>query len=303
MEIKILGVPVFEGCNIRGVEKAPEVLRQSDVFTKMVKHFTVTDLGDISLIPSNEETMFSANENIKYMNVMIDMSNKIYESVRSTVASGALSIVVGGDHSVATGSVAGSSVANKGQIGVIWFDAHSDINTPNTSPSKNYHGMPLASSLYVGQKELRSIGEDKRKVKPSNTFLVGVRSMDQGELELKEATGINHFTMSFIQQRGMKAIVNDIVNKLKDDGIEKIHLSFDLDALSTDVTTAYNCPIEKGITHDEVILFFSLLFATGKVCSMDITEYNPSLDTDKSGITILKEIVDTITDALLILNS
>lgn len=294
MEIRIIGVPVFQGCNIRGVELAPDALRAKGVFDELKKYFTVVDQGNLSFLETPEETMLSSNSGVKYYDTMVDMSTKLCKIVEKNSREGAFTIVVGGDHSVGAGSVAGSSIANNHNIGVVWFDAHADMNTPLTSPSKNYHGMPLATSMYVGPKELRSLGVDKRKVKPTDTFLVGVRNMDPGENEFKDTQGVNHYTISFIRKRGMAVVADEIIETLRKNGIEKIHFSFDLDALSPEVTKAYNCPVPDGIVMSELMIFIEHLFGSGKVCSMDFTEYNPLLDEDEKGINVCRTIFDTI---------
>lgn len=294
MEIRIIGVPVFQGCNIRGVELAPDALRAKGVFDELKKYFTVVDQGNLSFLETPEESMLSSNSGVKYYDTMVDMSTKLCKIVEKNSREGAFTIVVGGDHSVGAGSVAGSSIANNHNIGVVWFDAHADMNTPLTSPSKNYHGMPLATSMYVGPKELRSLGVDKRKVKPTDTFLVGVRNMDPGENEFKDTQGVNHYTISFIRKRGMAVVADEIIETLRKNGIEKIHFSFDLDALSPEVTKAYNCPVPDGIVMSELMIFIEHLFGSGKVCSMDFTEYNPLLDEDEKGINVCRTIFDTI---------
>ncbi len=294
MEIRVIGVPVFEGCNIRGVETAPSVIRKSGVLDILKENFTVVDGGDIDLLPSSEDSMFSANPQIKYADVLLDMGQKLCAKVNSAMDSGAFVLTIGGDHSLGVGTVAGASMANDHNIGVVWIDAHSDINTPLTSPSKNYHGMPLASSLYIGDNAFRTICKDKRKVKPENTYLLGVRSMDQGEVEFKESAGINHYTVPYIHQFGMTHIAQDIVKNLKANGIDKLHLSFDLDVLSPSVTSAFNCPVENGITKEELLEFLTAILSSGIVCSLDITEYNPEKDEDGSGIAVIRDIIATL---------
>lgn len=298
MEIRIVGVPVYQGCNIKGVELAPDVLREKGVFDVLKESFTVVDQGNVELLDTSEESMFKANCGVKYYDTILDMSSKICKIVEQNSREGAFSIVVGGDHSVGAGSVAGSSIANDHRIGVVWFDAHADMNTPLTSPSKNYHGMPLATSMYVGPKEMRSLGVDKRKVKPTDTFLVGVRSMDPGETEFKDSQGVNHYTISFIRKRGMGVVADEIIETLRKNGVEKIHFSFDLDSLSPEVTSAYNCPVPDGIEMDELIIFIEHLFGSGKVCSMDFTEYNPLLDNDEKGVNICKTIFKAIAKSM-----
>lgn len=298
MEIRIIGVPVFQGCNIKGVEKAPAALRKGGVFKCFNENFTFVDQGDLVMLPSDETKMFDADKNVKYYDVLLDMNSKLCDVVKQNIADGAFTIVLGGDHSLGVGSVAGASIAFGQNIGVVWFDAHSDINTPLTSPSKNFHGMPLATSMYVGPKEMRSIGEDKRKVKPTDAFLVGVRNMDAGEVEFKDSHGVNHYTMTFIRKRGMAVVADEIIETLHHNGIEKIHFSFDLDSLSPEVTSAYNCPVNDGITLEECLLFASRLFASGMVCSMDYTEYNPDLDKDGKGLEVARSLFEVIAKEL-----
>lgn len=298
MEIRIIGVPVFQGCNIRGVEKAPAALRCGGVFDCFKDKFTFVDQGDLDLLPSDESKMFDADKSVKYYDVLLDMNRKLCDVVKQNTLDQAFTVVVGGDHSLGVGSVAGASIALGHNLGVVWFDAHSDINTPLTSPSKNFHGMPLATSMYVGPKEMRSIGVDKRKVKPTDAFLVGVRSMDIGEVEFKDSQGVNHYTMAFIRKRGMAVLADEIIETLHRNGIDKIHFSFDLDSLSPEVTMAYNCPVNDGVTLEECLTFVKRLFASGKVSSMDYTEYNPDLDKDGKGLDVARQIFSAIAEEL-----
>ncbi len=296
MEFRIIGVPVFEGCNIRGVEKAPAVIRESGCLEYLKSRFTVVDCGDIELLPSSLESMLTNNPTIKYSDVVLDMGEKLCAAVKQSINEGAFPLIIGGDHSLGVGSVAGSSLAQDNNIGVVWVDAHSDINTAETSPSKNYHGMPLASSLYEGDSNFRAIGEDKPKVKPENTFLVAVRSMDEGETKLRDRIGINHYMVVDIQQKGASKVAKEIANKLADNGVNKLHLSFDMDVLSPEETGAFNCPVSGGLTKGELLEFFAAIFSLGVVSSMDITEYNPDNDGDGKGIAIIKEIIKCIAD-------
>lgn len=298
MEIRILGVPVFEGCNIRGVEKAPKVLRESNVFDSLKKRFNVVDQGDVEMLPSSETTMLDANPSVKYYDILLDMSNKICDIVKNNLLEEAFTIVVGGDHSVGAGSVAGTSIALNQNLGVIWYDAHSDINTPLTSPSKNFHGMPLAASMYIGADEMRSLGVDKRKVRPVNTFLIDARSMDIGEREIKDVHGINHYTTSYIRKRGMEVVADEVIETLRKNGVDNIHFSFDLDSISPEYTSAYNCPVADGMSVEDTIIFIKRLFSSGCVRSMDYTEYNPDRDTDGSGLNIAREIFDAISESM-----
>lgn len=298
MEIRIIGVPVFEGCNIRGVDKAPAVIIESGIFDVLKGKHNVAFDNDIDIIRTPEEEMLNSHPSIKYYTTLLDMNNKLAEAVKSNSSAGAFTIILGGDHSLGAGSIAGSSIANNYNIGVVWIDAHSDMNTHLTSPSKNFHGMPLATSMYVGPREMRSIGADKRKVKPTDAFLVGVRSMDTGEVELKDTQGVNHYTIAFIRKRGMIVIAEEILETLRKNEINKIHLSFDLDVLSPEETTAYNCPVADGVTLDEAITLIKRLLLSGRVCSMDITEYNPDLDKDGKGLNAVKEIIKTIGECL-----
>ncbi len=298
MNVRVIGVPVFEGCDIRGIDKAPAAIRRSGALEVLKERFEVVDCGDIELLPSNKEAIFEAKKDIKYADIVLDMAQKLSSVVKKSIEEGAFTITFGGDHSLGVGTVSGASLAKGGNIGVVWFDAHSDINTSITSPSKNYHGMPFASALYVGDEEFRAIGEDKPKVMPENGFLLGVRSMDKGEIELRDRLGIDHYTIALIHEKGMKQIATEMVQKLKANGVDNLHVSFDLDVISPEITTAYNCPEPNGVNISEMVEFFETIFASGLVCSLDITEYNPDKDGDGKGIEIIKEILATLVKSL-----
>jgi arginase len=209
-------------------------------------------------------------------------NRRLADKVAEVVNNGDFPLVLGGDHSIAIGTIAGLGSHYK-NMGVIWFDAHADINTPVTSPSGNIHGMPLAASLGLGHPELVDIGGFRGKIKSENIVMIGVRDIDEGERLFIEKEQIKNYTVEDIKRLGIKQVIQETVEYLsvRCDGI---HLSFDIDGLDPTDMPGVGTPVTKGITYDDGLEIVKLLFAANILTSAEVVELNPLLD--ESGHTV-----------------
>lgn len=285
MKIDIINVPLFYGCDRPGAEIGPKVLKENgliDIFKKAGND--VVDKTEIDIIPLKEEDKFKKSKTMKYLDGVIDTNEKLAKEVCDSLNNGRLAFSVGGDHSLGLGSLAGASKANGNDIGVIWIDAHADINTPETSPSGNTHGMPLAASMGYGVEELKDLFYKGRKVNPNNCFILGARSVDDGEVKLIDEAMINVWYADEIHDKGMGIVIKELMEMLEEKNIKDIHISFDIDSLDSRLVPGTGTPVEDGLEYDETKKLIASIIETGKVRSIDFVEFNPKRD--KEGITL-----------------
>ena len=215
MDISIIGMPLFYGCDRPGVEKGPDILRENNLDKILEKNHHVTDLGNIDVDYIESKDKFLENDKLKYLKQVVDANNRLASKVYEALTNNTLPFIIGGDHSLALGSIAGSSKYFGNDLGVIWIDAHGDINTETTSPSGNIHGMPLAASMGIGYDKLTSIFFESFKVKPENVFILACRDLDQGEVELIDKLKINVWNIDEIQNGDLDKIISDLLSKIK----------------------------------------------------------------------------------------
>ena len=230
--VEIIGVPVDLGAGRRGVDMGPSAIRIADLEPRLEQlGHKVLDSGDLDvMIP---ETQKVGAGKLRYKTPVLAASEELRKMVEKSLAEGRLPLVLGGDHSIAIGSVAGSTnhFARQGEtLGLIWFDAHGDANTPDTTPSGNIHGMSLAVCLGQGDPDLVNLGERTPKVLARNTVLIGIRDLDPGERDILKKSGVTVYTMRDLDERGMRDVVDEAI-RLASDGTAGVHLSFDLDVV------------------------------------------------------------------------
>jgi len=205
-------------------------------------------------------------------------------------------LVLGGDHSLAIGSVAGSTsfYANQGEaLGLIWFDAHGDANTPDTTPSGNIHGMSLAVSLGLGDPDLVNLGGRAPKVQPRNTVLIGIRDLDSGERDTLKRSGCTVYTMRDLDERGMRDVVDEAI-RLASDGTAAIHLSFDMDVVDPEDAPGTGTPVWGGITYREAHLAMELFNDRATIAAIDVVEVNPVLDSQNMTGILAAELLQSV---------
>ncbi len=278
--VEVIGVPVDLGAGRRGVDMGPSAIRIADLEPRLEQlGHKVLDSGDLDvMIP---ETQKVGAGKLRYKAPVLAASEELRKMVEKSLGEGRLPLVLGGDHSIAIGSVAGSTnhFARQGEtLGLIWFDAHGDANTPETTPSGNIHGMSLAVCLGLGDPELVNLGERVPKVLARNTVLIGIRDLDPGERDILKKSGVTVYTMRDLDERGMRDVVDEAI-RLASDGTAGIHLSFDLDVVDPEDAPGTGTPVWGGITYREAHLAMEMMSDRAQIATIDLVEVNPVLDT------------------------
>lgn len=303
MDIDIIGYPVYFGSSFRGVENGPNKLRESgliEIFKQ--KSLKVHDKGNIKINSIDKELNKNPHINMRHKEEVFDASKKLSKKVYKSIEKKRLPFVVGGDHSLAIGSIAGVNKALGDDVAIIWIDAHSDINTPKTSPSGNIHGMPLAVSLGIGDHDLININNISPKIKSENIYILGLRSIDPGEKTILNKLNIKAWTSETIHRRGMGAIISELLSDLSSRNIESIHISYDIDSLDKSIVPGTGTPVDSGLFLDESSNLIKAIIKTGLVRSIDFAEYNPELDIDSITLNSIKAILDVFATEISHLN-
>jgi arginase len=274
-KISIVGVPMDLGQGRRGVDMGPSALRYANAIQRLEKlGHEVKDLGDINIKRIEERI---PNEfNLKCLEEVTLASQELATTIDAIMVEGRFPLVFGGDHSIAIGSVAGVA-KHKKNMGVIWYDAHGDLNTGETSPSGNIHGMPLAVSLGVGHESLTNIMGFSPKIKPENLVIIGARELDEGERKLIREMGIKVFTMHEIDRLGMTYVMEEAIKHVSN-GTDGVHLSLDLDGLDPHDAPGVGTPVLGGISYRESHLAMEILAEADILTSAEFVEVNPILD-------------------------
>jgi arginase len=278
-KIRIIGVPMDLGASRRGVDMGPSALRVAGLQAH-IKHLghTVEDIGNI--IVKQAEEMPVGEKRAKYVAEITDACNDLGLAVQKSLEEGFLPLVLGGDHSIAAGSISGVAShfrKEKKQIGCIWLDAHSDMNTPESSPSGNVHGMPLAGIMGYGVPELLELFNFKPKIEPQNVVLVGVRDLDSYEKKFIKKLGVRAFTMRDIDERGMREVMADALKCAMDD-TDGIAVSLDMDFVDPSDAPGVGTPVRGGVTYREAHLALEMIADSEAMVSMEIVEINPVID-------------------------
>lgn len=283
-DISLIGVPMDLGQTRRGVDMGPSAIRYAGIVERLEKlNFNIHDLGNID-ISRPDRHQPEREDKLRNLLEVVEANTKLANVVDEQVKNNHFPLVLGGDHSIAIGSLAGVS-RHYENLGVIWYDAHGDINTTETSPSGNIHGMPLAVSLGYGHEKLTSILDNNPKIKPENVVLIGIRDLDEGEKELLRDLNIKVFTMHEIDRIGMPQVMKEIINYLKD-RTDGVHLSFDLDGINPSEAPGVGTPVIGGVTYRESHLAMEMLAEADIITSAEFVEVNPMLD-DKNKTAIL----------------
>ena len=277
--VHLIGVPLDLGAGRRGVDMGPSSLRIAGVATRIAAlGRTVMDKGDLPApIP---ETQHPADAAKKYVREIARVCQQAYDHVRHSLDALALPVVLGGDHSLAAGSVAASAdwVRHSASrpLGLIWMDAHGDMNTPESTTSGNVHGMPLAALLGNAPAELATIGSSP-SVLPQHTVLVGVRNLDEREKTRIRESGVHVFTMKDIDREGIAGIA-DRALALATEGTGGLHVSLDMDVCDPSIAPGVGTPVKGGLDYREAHLMMELIADSGRLLALDLVEVNPTLD-------------------------
>jgi arginase len=290
--IAILGAPLDLGAGRRGVDMGPSALRLAGLGTRIgALGYSVVDLGNVFV--EQQESTPAGPANAKYVAQISSACAALADMVDRAVRDERFPLVLGGDHSLATGTVAGVSNAYRRwdqKIGILWLDAHADMNTPDTSPSGNVHGMPLACCIGQGPSELTEILGYSPKVEPRNVVLVGIRDVDVSERIRVRRSGITAFTMRDIDERGLREVMEQAL-AIAGDGTGGVHLSLDMDVVDPDEAPGVGTPVRGGITYREAHLAMEIVCDSGRLTSMEVVEVNPVLDTANRTALLAVELV------------
>ncbi len=289
--VRIIGAPTDYGANRRGVDMGPSAIRYAGLADQLADAgVTVVDTGDI-YAPRAEacdpQTAAKPTGSATFLGQTEAVCRRLGERVETALTAGHTPLVLGGDHSVAIGSVGGS--AGDGPIGMIWFDAHADLNTPSTSVSGNIHGMPLAALLGLDE----FAGSDwahAPELREENVVLVGLRSVDDAEKSVIAARGLSVFTMSEIDSRGITAVTQDALS-IATDGVDDIHVSLDLDWLDPTEAPGVGTPVRGGVTYREAHAAMERVADSASIRSLDLVEVNPILDRSNETAALATELV------------
>jgi arginase len=278
--VHIIGVPLDLGGGRRGVDMGPSAFRIAGLGEQLAAlGYSVVDKGDLPTpIPETQELR---DEHKKYIRDIAKVCQKVYQTALGSFDEGAMPVVLGGDHSLAAGSVAAAAEWGRKSkqlpIGLLWVDAHGDMNTPATSLSGNVHGMPLAALLGPEPAELSKIGTFAPKVLPQHTVLVGIRNLDEREKIAVRDSGVHVFTMKDIDRQGIASIVEEAV-RLAGSGTAGIHVSFDMDVCDPLIAPGVGTPVKGGLDYREAHMVMEIVADSGLLTSLDLVEVNPTLD-------------------------
>lgn len=277
--LRVVGVPMDLGAGRRGVDMGPSAIRIAGVGESLRQlGYIVEDDGDVA-VPA-PETRAHGDEKARYLEPIYHVCNRLRLRVRRALEHGETPVVLGGDHSIAIGTVSGVAEyfhEKHETIGLIWVDAHGDMNTPETSPSGNIHGMPLATVLGFGHPRLVEMGGFSPKVAKDNVCLVGIRDLDDNERKIIRESGIHAYTMRDVDERGMRSIMEEVIG-IVSNGTAGFHMSFDLDGMDPRDVPGTGTPVKGGLDWREANLLMEMVSDTGNMCSLEVTELNPILD-------------------------
>jgi arginase len=278
-QIRVIGVPLDLGQSRRGVDMGPSAVRVAGLEARLeaIGHI-VEDGGNVAVAIPEQKKEGAAHA--KYLKEITATCTKSAELVLKSLEAGKVPLVLGGDHSVAAGTVAGVAEFYRKQnqkIGLLWIDAHSDMNTPETSPSGNVHGMPLAAIMGLGPNELGNIFNFSPKIHSENCVLVGIRDVDAHEKENIRKAGVEVFTMRDIDERGMRSVMEEAL-RMAGRGTAGYHVSLDMDWIDPEDAPGVGTPVWGGATYREGHLAMEIIADHGRMLSMEIVEVNPVID-------------------------
>jgi arginase len=278
--IAVIGAPMDLGAGRRGVDMGPSALRVAGLNQKLAElGYLAEDLGNV--VVDQPESLPAGPAHARYLPQIAHTCARLAEIVERAADHGQVPLVLGGDHSAAIGTVAGMSrqLGKSGKkLGLLWMDAHADMNTPDSSPSGNIHGMPLACIIGLGPAELTGMAGNVPMVDPENVAIVGLRSVDDIERFNVRRAGVHPFTMRDIDERGMRTVMQEAIHAVSS-GTSGFHLSFDLDAVDPGEAPGVGTPVHGGITYREAHLAMEIVCDSGLMTSLEMVELNPVLDT------------------------
>ncbi len=291
-KIRIIGVPMDLGASRRGVDMGPSALRVAGLQARLKQlGRQVEDIGNIAVRQPEEQHY--GEKNAKYLEEIAETCKGLAETVRKTLEADLLPLVLGGDHSIAVGTTAGAAAyfhKQSKRVGMIWLDAHGDMNTPESSPSGNVHGMPLASIMGYGPPELTELAGVKPMVEPRSVAVVGVRDLDSKERRLMKESGVHVFTMRDIDERGMRDVMAEALRFAGDD-TAGVAVSLDMDFVDPSDAPGVGTPVRGGVTYREAHLAMEMIADSRSMVSFELVEINPVIDLHNTTATLGVELV------------
>ncbi len=276
----------------RGVDMGPSAVRVAGLVPLLESMgFTVVDTGNVAC--STMAAAVEGNAQARYLDYVVQDSELLATTVEKAVRAGHFPLVIGGDHSVAIGALGGTASVDPRQ-GLLWIDAHADSNTPETSPSGNIHGMPVAAILGDGPPSLVNVADVTPKALEDHTVLLGLRSVDRKEAERVRASKMTYFTMHDVDQHGVPALMEQAIAILTADGVERVHLSFDADAIDPREAPGTGTPVRGGFSYRESHLMMELLAEADIITSADFSEVNPVLDEHNKTAELIVQLISSL---------
>jgi len=295
--IRILGIPMDLGQQRRGVDMGPSALRYAGLFERLRREgHQVQDVGNV-IVPGRDEQQVRAHEwiaaaggGLRHLPEVVTACQAIYIEAQKCAGTDQVPLFLGGDHSVAIGTLAGMTCG--GPIGLLWVDAHGDFNTPETSPSGNIHGMSVAALLGHGHPDLVNLGHPGPKLRPQDTVMIGIRDLDGEERAALANSGITVYTMRDVDELGMATVARRALARLSH--IPRIHLSIDMDSIDPSVAPGVGTPVPGGLTFREAHLLMEILAESRKIAALDVVEINPILDEGNRTAELAVELVASV---------
>jgi arginase len=273
--VSIIGVPLDLGADRRGVDMGPSAIRYAQIREKLqALGYEVDDKGDI--LPNRPDSCNMDGTNLKFLDEIEKINIELCHAVAAEIEKGSFPLILGGDHSIAIGTMSGV-LQHKKKLGVLWFDAHGDINTSETSPSGNIHGMPVAVSFGYGHERLIGVGGREVKLDPRKFVMIGIRDLDAGEKVLLKELGVTVYTMHEIDIMGMAKVMEEAI-RIVSDGTDGVHVSFDMDVIDPLHAPGVGTPVFGGLTYRESHLAMELVSTANIVTSAEFVEVNTVLD-------------------------
>jgi arginase len=290
--VVIIGFPMDLGADRRGVDMGPSALRIAGLQNKLENlGYQVNDTGDIKIEIMEKQKI--KNPKLKYLDEIIKTSKKLAEKVEKVLDKGDFPLCIGGDHSIALGMISGIATfckKKKQKLGVIWIDAHSDMNTDETSPSGNIHGMPLAALMGLGYADLVNFQGFSPKLQSENCAIIGVRSVDEGEKTNIKKLKVPIYTMNDIDKLGIHRIITKVLKQFREK-VDHIHISFDLDSVDPSVAPGVGTPVAGGLSYREAHLLMEIIAECGCMSSLEVAEVNPILDQRNQSAVFTAELI------------
>lgn len=286
-KVAVIGAALDMGAGRRGVDMGPSAIRYAGLDDRLAKlGLECADWGNVeTAVP---EATDSGDPKARFLSEIKEACERIARRVAASAEGGYTPVVLGGDHSIALGTTGGLASVH-GAGGALWFDAHGDLNTPETSPTGNVHGMPLAAALGLADSMFESEAWPLPALRPEQVALIGVRSLDEGERALVRGTGIAVYTMTDLDRRGVEPIVREALKRVR--GASFVHVSLDMDVVDPDVAPGVGTPVRGGLSYREAHLAMELVAESGLLGSIDVVEVNPILDRENTTATLAVELV------------